>query len=100
MRAFDPWPGCFTRWEGRILKVLQAIAFPPKDGAAPGTVVPLEGAPAPPCGVVTGQGVLGLARVQLEGRKAMSAGEFLRGARGFVGAVLPLPERKEAERSP
>ncbi|MBI4308010.1 MAG: methionyl-tRNA formyltransferase [Chloroflexi bacterium] len=91
-RAFDPWPGCFTRWQGKALKVLQAVALPPRDARAVGTVVPLEGAPAT-VGVVAGQGVLGLLRVQLEGRKPVSAGEFVRGARGFVSSVLPLPER-------
>jgi methionyl-tRNA formyltransferase len=40
-------------------------------------------------GVVCGEGVLGLVRVQLEGRKAMSTEEFLRGARGFIGSMLP-----------
>jgi methionyl-tRNA formyltransferase len=40
-------------------------------------------------GVATGDGVLGVYRVQMEGKKEMSAGEFLRGQREFIGAVLP-----------
>jgi methionyl-tRNA formyltransferase len=28
-------------------------------------------------------------KVQLEGKRAMSAAEFLRGQRGFIGVVLP-----------
>lgn len=95
VRAYDPWPGTFTRWQGKVLKVSQVVALPSESGAPPGTVVALEGAPTP-VGVATGRGVLGLRRVQLEGRRAVTAQEFLQGARGFVGAVLPLPERKES----
>jgi len=29
-------------------------------------------------------------RVQLEGKRAMSGAEFLRGQRQFIGAILPL----------
>jgi len=55
----------------------------------PGLVVAPEPAGPVPVGIVTGEGVLGLLRVQMEGRRAMAAEEFLRGARGFVGARLP-----------
>jgi methionyl-tRNA formyltransferase len=41
-------------------------------------------------GVNTGDGVLGVSRVQLEGKRAISAAEFLRGQREFIGAILPL----------
>jgi methionyl-tRNA formyltransferase len=39
-------------------------------------------------GVETGEGVLGLLNVQLEGKRAMPAGEFLRGQRDVVGDTL------------
>jgi len=88
VRALQPWPEAATTWQGRLLKVLQAIVLPPRAGE-PGLVVALPpGGPAP-VGVVTGEGVLGLLRVQMEGRRAMAAEEFLRGARAFVGARLP-----------
>ena len=41
-------------------------------------------------GVHTGNGILGVLKVQLEGKRAMSAAEFLRGQRQFIGAILPL----------
>src|SRR3990172_1336657 len=88
VRALQPWPEAATTWQGRLLKVLQASVLPPQAGE-PGLVVALPpGGPAPGGGV-TGEGVLGLLRVQMEGRRAMAAEEFLRGARGFVGARLP-----------
>ena len=38
--------------------------------------------------VATGEGVLVLDRLQLEGKKAMNADEFLRGYANIVGDVL------------
>jgi methionyl-tRNA formyltransferase len=39
-------------------------------------------------GVDTGEGVLGLLSIQLEGKRAISAAEFLRGQRDFMGDTL------------
>jgi len=41
-------------------------------------------------GVGTGAGISGVTKVKLEGRRAMSAAEFLRGQREFIGVILPL----------
>ncbi|MFH1169799.1 MAG: methionyl-tRNA formyltransferase [Chloroflexota bacterium] len=88
VRAFNPWPGCYTRLGGRLLRVLEALPLPAAQGVAVGQVVARDGSPAA-FGVGTGDGVLGISKVQLEGRRAMTADEFLRGQRQFVGAVLP-----------
>lgn len=88
VRAFYPWPGCYTRWRGKQLKLLQAIPLPGGQGLEPGRVIsplPEQGAVF---GVATGSGILGLRQVQLEGRRAMTAEEFLRGQRGFIGELL------------
>lgn len=92
IRAFQPWPGCYTRWRGKSLKVLEALPLP--GAGQPGRVVSLaargknemEGSVV---GVQTGEGVLGLLRLQMEGRRAMTAAEFVRGQRDFLGASLP-----------
>ena len=89
-RAFAPWPGLFTRWQGKVLKLLDVVALPA--GAAgqfnqPGQVVPLALAQVP-VGIVTAQGILGLKILQLEGRRAVPAGEFLKGHSQFLGARL------------
>ncbi|TET25995.1 MAG: hypothetical protein E3J67_02645, partial [Dehalococcoidia bacterium] len=47
------------------------------------------GAPTAALGVGTGDGILGVETVQLEGKRAISAAEFLRGQRQFIGAILP-----------
>ncbi|MDP2954336.1 MAG: methionyl-tRNA formyltransferase [Chloroflexota bacterium] len=85
VRAFQPWPGSFTYWQGRLLKIVEATPLP--GAAEPGRVVALKGAVA--LGVGTGEGVLGLRVIQLEGKRALTAEEFVRGARGFAGSLLP-----------
>jgi len=85
VRAFTPWPGAFTTWRGRSLKVLRVAPLPHWRGdAPPGTVVALAGGTA----VATGEGVLRLEEVQLAGKRPMSIGDFLRGQRDFVGGRL------------
>ena len=87
VRAFNPWPGCYTRWQGRQLKIIEAVTLPGMTSKA-GQVVALDRKGAV-FGVHTGDGILGVLKVQLEGKQAMSAAEFLRGQREFTGAVLP-----------
>jgi methionyl-tRNA formyltransferase len=92
VRAYFPWPGSHTHWQGKLLKVLDTVPLPALHtgkGGSPGEVVRLEaGAPAT-VGVVTGEGILGLKRVQLEGKRDVDANDFLRGHEGFQGSVLP-----------
>lgn len=91
LRAFYPWPGCYTHWEGKLLKVLEGVpldAVGPR-GGGPGLVVSLPGGRKPGVAVVTGQGLLGLVRVQLEGRQPQAIEEFVRGYPRFLAASLP-----------
>jgi methionyl-tRNA formyltransferase len=80
VRAFDPWPGTFTSLHGAVLKVL-AVEVAEGSGAA-GVV--LDGRLTIGCGV----GPLRLLRVQLAGRAAMTADDFLRGHPVSIGAML------------
>ena len=89
VRAYAPWPGSYTRWRGRLLKVLDAVPLPGGGSRPPGEVVLLESDLMAPVGVVTGDGVLGLKRVQVEGKKDVEARDFLLGHEGFVGSTLP-----------
>jgi len=88
VRAFYPWPGCYTWWQGKLLKILEAVTLHKDADLLPGKVVAL--APGQPAvvGVETGGGILGLLRVQLEGKRALTAAEFLLGQRAFVGSTL------------
>ncbi len=84
VRAFDPWPVAETRWNGQQLRVWDALPRDAGQAATPGQVLACtnEG-----IDVATGAGTLRLTRVQLAGRSAMSAGEFLNAHR-LDGAVL------------
>lgn len=86
LRAYAPWPGLYTRWRGRNLKIVDAC--PVAGRAEPGLVVPLDG-PDAPCGVGTGEGVMALKTLLLEGKRGMTSREFLQGYRDFVGSRLP-----------
>lgn len=88
VRAYLPWPGCYTIWQGKQIKILQAIHLPGRKDVKPGQVVALEH-PVAEVGVGTGNGILGIVKLQLEGKKAISSPEFIRGNRNLVGAVLP-----------
>jgi len=87
LRAFQPWPGSYTRWRGKQLKIVEAKPLMEKKGVEPGRAVVLGGEAA--FGVGCGDGVLAVYRVQLEGKRAMSAAEFMRGQRELIGALLP-----------
>jgi len=88
VRAFNPWPGGYTWWRGKQLRVLEAVPIPGGVSAV-GQVIALSGEARADFGVGAGDGVLGVLRVQLEGKRALSATEFLRGQREFIGAILP-----------
>jgi methionyl-tRNA formyltransferase len=88
VRAFDPWPGCYARWQGKRLNLSKVVPLQGTKPGSPGLVIALS-PPAPAVvGVETGDGVLGLLRVQLEGKREMSADEFVRGQREFIGSSL------------
>jgi methionyl-tRNA formyltransferase len=84
VRAMTRWPGAFTTWEGKQLRVVRARVGEHADAVRPGTVLPREHGAA----VVTGSGLLALDEVQLEGKKPMSIRDFLNGYRSFVGSTL------------
>ena len=83
-RAYAPWPGLYTRWEGKEMKLLD-VAPAPGVGAEPGLVTVADGAAI---AIGTGQGLLAAHTLQLEGRRPADASDFLRGYPQFMGARL------------
>jgi len=116
IRAYAPWPGTFTIWNGSQLKVVRALvnqrnpqSAPLGGGQARAQVASQRrtaGRKQPAnfltsestgrviligksgAGVITGDGILELREVQLAGKRAMPIEEFLRGHSHFIGAVL------------
>lgn len=90
-RAYDPWPGLYTHWKGKALKLLEVSALPDTYSTGlvegrPGRVV--SDFPSIPAAVETGDGLLSLSLLQLEGRKAVTDREFLAGYPDLLGAHL------------
>jgi methionyl-tRNA formyltransferase len=85
IRAFTPWPGAFTRFGGKMLKIFRTTVDETGDSRPPGCVVSVgdEG-----IRVATGKGHLILKEVQLEGKKRLPVQAFLRGYRVQAGAML------------
>ncbi|MFC1509290.1 methionyl-tRNA formyltransferase [Candidatus Omnitrophota bacterium] len=78
IRAFVPWPGCFTRWEGKILKVWQAL---PETLSVckeeKGTVLECSDK-----GILVTTGdkkALRIKELQVEGKRRMKVSEFIVG---------------------
>jgi methionyl-tRNA formyltransferase len=88
VRAYYPWPGCFTSWQGKQLKINEASCLPGDGSKEPGRVVALPKEQGD-LGITTGDGILVVKNIQYAGKRAMTASEFLRGQRDFIGAALP-----------
>ncbi|MCC6615251.1 MAG: methionyl-tRNA formyltransferase [Anaerolineae bacterium] len=86
IRAFTPWPGTFTVWNGKLLKILAAdLSAEASEGEShPGVVAALDGHTV----IGTGDGLLFPTRVQLEGKSAVDIDAFVRGYTSFVGSTL------------
>lgn len=76
VRAFDPWPGAFTVWAGRILKLFQPRPLEEEAKEAPGTVAQTS---ATGLRIATSDGYLLIRELQLANRPRMGVSEFLRG---------------------
>ncbi|MSQ14466.1 MAG: methionyl-tRNA formyltransferase [Dehalococcoidia bacterium] len=89
VRGYNPWPGAYTIWQGKALKILASSAHSHDAEEELAKVVQIKGQNNETVmGVQTGDGVLVVEQIQLEGRRAMNASEFVKGQRGFVGSVL------------
>ncbi len=83
VRAFDPWPGTFTVWDGQPVKLLRAHVAP--GALRPGeTSVDSEGQLL----VGTGHDLLVVETMQLAGGRPLPSAAVLQGHAGLAGALL------------
>jgi methionyl-tRNA formyltransferase len=73
IRAFNPWPGAFMQFDKRKLKIFR-VTIVDRSGN-PGEILAGENELV----VAAGKDALSLDEVQLEGKRRMSAADFLRG---------------------
>lgn len=76
--AFNPAPVAKTLWQGQVLRVWQTRLADVALNAPPGTVVEAD---ARGVLVATGEGGVWILQLQLPGKRALSAAEFLNGQR-------------------
>jgi methionyl-tRNA formyltransferase len=76
VRGLNPWPSAYTFLNGKNLKIWKCTALTEDSGAAPGVIYKTDKAGIY---VACGEGSLLLTELQLEGKKRMDAGAFLRG---------------------
>jgi methionyl-tRNA formyltransferase len=88
VRAYYPWPGAYTKWQGKQLKITGCLPDAAEEKGEPGKVVALHSSSKTAFGIIAGEGVLGVLSVQIEGKRRMDAEEFLRGHSNLTGAVL------------
>ncbi len=96
IRGLDPWPGAYSFWDKKMLKLWDADVLYENDEAF--SSISVESESAEPGTVViadqkgfvikTGRGFLKINELQPEGKKRMKAEDFLRGNRITEGAVL------------
>ncbi|MDP5273365.1 methionyl-tRNA formyltransferase [Chengkuizengella axinellae] len=84
IRALNPWPGSYTSWDGKVLKIWKSINPDVRtlhsenvNDAVPGTVIQMnkEGIE-----VKTGDGTIWLTEIQPAGKKRMDVAEFNKGS--------------------
>lgn len=87
VRVMNPWPSAYTKLNGKTLKIWRAQAETNQETGdyIPGTICCVS--PKDFC-VKTGEGVLRILELQLEGKKRMDVSAFLRGYAVKPGTIL------------
>ncbi|PTX61219.1 methionyl-tRNA formyltransferase [Melghirimyces profundicolus] len=85
VRGLSPWPGAYTTWRGKPLKIWRAEPVALSEPAPPGTVLQVEDDGVL---VAAGDGALRVLELQPSGKKRMTAEQFVRGRNMEPGEVL------------
>ena len=85
IRGLNPWPSAYTKLQGKTLKLWQAQVEEQEEEGRPGEILRVE---KDAFYVKTGKGLLKIKEVQLEGKKRMDTGAFLRGFHLNTGELL------------
>ena len=86
VRGMNPWPSAYTLFRGKQMKIWEADAV---EGEAPGlTAGTVAAVGKEDFTVAAGRGLLRIRELQLEGKKRMSAPDFLLGMHIAPGEIL------------
>ena len=76
VRGMNPWPSAYTKLDGKTLKIWKAHVEKPEMTGDVGKIVRMD---KKGMYVQTGEGILCVDELQIEGKKRMNTGDFLRG---------------------
>ncbi|MEG0291350.1 MAG: methionyl-tRNA formyltransferase [Anaerovoracaceae bacterium] len=85
IRGFNPWPVCYTSYNGNMLKIWEADVADTNNEKVPGTIL---SASKDGIEIATGKGSLIAKKVQVAGKKPMKVEDFLRGNNIEILSVL------------
>ena len=85
IRGLNPWPSAYTSYKGKKLKIWEVSPCEEQAEGAPGMVKKLD---KEAIYINTGEGVLKVTQLQLEGKKRMQVKDFLLGCRMEKGEML------------
>ena len=84
IRAYTPWPGSFSYWNNAKVDISGEVV-PSNEKHTPGKVIKFN----QKIYIATGEGLLEIVKIKIEGRKEQNASDFVRGHPKFIGAILP-----------
>ncbi|MFQ5585313.1 MAG: methionyl-tRNA formyltransferase [Thermodesulfobacteriota bacterium] len=86
VRGLLPWPGAYTRWSGRLLKIMEGtVKAADTGGVKPGTILAVS---EKGIEVAAKSGIFVITELQLAGKQRMTAAEFIKGYRIGTGQIL------------
>jgi len=93
IRGYQPWPVAYTEFSGNTVKVWQASVSETPTGRPAGEIISSDKSGIQ---IATGEGSITITSLQPQGKKAMSAADFINGRADWVapGSQLPLDAGK------
>ena len=85
VRGMGSWPGVTADFEGRPMKIKAADVIGKKADAEPGTILSAD---REGIQVACGEGILLITKLQMPGKRAMTAEDYLRGNQISPGTIL------------
>lgn len=85
IRGMDPWPSAYTKLDDKNVKIWKAKVLLEESSEKPGTIVRVT---KNVIDVQTGDGILSILELQIEGKKRMTANAFLCGCQVKEGTVF------------
>lgn len=90
VRGLNSWPGAYGYMNGKMLKIWKAEVVSRNTEFASGTVAEVA---KDSFSIQTGEGLLKILELQLEGKKRMLAGDFLRGVKIQTGDSIQMGDK-------